>query len=74
MAGQQGFEPWIPSLVYSLSRGALSTTQPLTRELMCCRTAVKRTYGERFVNDLMIKIVIFFTVRILDRHYVLVYE
>ena len=28
MADRQGFEPWIPSLVYSLSRGALSTTQP----------------------------------------------
>ena len=28
MADPEGFEPSIPSLVYSLSRGALSTTQP----------------------------------------------
>ena len=28
MADREGFEPSIPSLVYSLSRGALSTTQP----------------------------------------------
>ena len=28
MADREGFEPSIPSRVYSLSRGALSTTQP----------------------------------------------
>ena len=28
MADPEGFEPSIPSPVYSLSRGALSTTQP----------------------------------------------
>lgn len=33
MADREGFEPSIPSLAYSLSRGALSTTQPPVPEV-----------------------------------------
>jgi hypothetical protein len=50
MADRQGFEPWIPSLVYSLSRGALSTTQPPVLMGVSAGDARFRTYPAVFVK------------------------
>ena len=50
MADREGFEPSIPSLVYSLSRGALSTTQPPVLDGSLWTTGVVGTYSDEFVK------------------------
>ena len=54
MADREGFEPSIPLPVYSLSRGALSTTQPPVQWFVC-RSAWKEPYCVIFVNTSAVK-------------------
>ena len=51
--------PGYPFGVYSLSRGALSTTQPLTRELNSVELRLEKTYTDVFVNTRIQKIIFF---------------